>query len=380
MRRVTLSLTRVRVRALLMVLAAAVLAVSCVLWLVVPPGQLAQAELLGPPTDLLALGLGIGQTPPAVAVQHNPEPPLEATPRAVCGPGSHPLGGHAGSRSGLCDQFADGANGYWCNLTLISHQGQSGGFKVLRYIDRAGARMRLLRHGAAVPDQRAAAVGPVARRRRARHVRLRTSRPDRDADLAADDVPARVAEPEPAPRAARRGARATPPPTPGLVSIYDVSADCRHPVLDSTALVARFGHEGAFSPDGNTFYAAGTAVQSITAIDVSDPTQPPSDLAGKRVLAWADDQRRRQPRVRRRSDQRPAADPRHERDPGAQAQPPGAGDQPADVGAGDDPAERDPDHDPRHSVPARVRRVRDPLRRADAAGHGRRRTPDRHLR
>ena len=65
-----------------------------------------------------------------------------------------------------------------------------------------------------------------------------------------------------------------PATAPGLVSIYDASQDCRHPVLDSTALVARFGHEGNFSPDGNTFYAAGTAVKAITAIDVTDPKHP----------------------------------------------------------------------------------------------------------
>ena len=61
---------------------------------------------------------------------------------------------------------------------------------------------------------------------------------------------------------------------PGLVSIYDAHADCRHPVLQSTAPVARFGHESGFSPDGKTFYATGTAVQSITAIDVTDPKAP----------------------------------------------------------------------------------------------------------
>jgi hypothetical protein len=61
---------------------------------------------------------------------------------------------------------------------------------------------------------------------------------------------------------------------PGLFSIYDVHADCRHPVLDSTALVARFGHESGFSADGRTFYATGTAVKSITAIDVTDPKAP----------------------------------------------------------------------------------------------------------
>jgi hypothetical protein len=58
------------------------------------------------------------------------------------------------------------------------------------------------------------------------------------------------------------------------VSIYDVHTDCRHPVLDSTSLVARFGHESGFSPDGRTFYATATALPAITAIDVTDPTNP----------------------------------------------------------------------------------------------------------
>src|SRR5204862_466070 len=61
---------------------------------------------------------------------------------------------------------------------------------------------------------------------------------------------------------------------PGLVSIYDVHNDCRHPVLQSTAPVARLGHESGFSIDGHTFYATGTATQSITAIDVTDPQNP----------------------------------------------------------------------------------------------------------
>ena len=65
-----------------------------------------------------------------------------------------------------------------------------------------------------------------------------------------------------------------PATAPGLVSIYDVHADCRHPVLDSTSLVARFGHESGFTSDGKTFYATSTALPSITAVDVTDPKQP----------------------------------------------------------------------------------------------------------
>ncbi len=61
---------------------------------------------------------------------------------------------------------------------------------------------------------------------------------------------------------------------PGLVSIYDAHADCRHPVLQSTTPSARLGHESGFAPDGKTFYATGTAYEAITAIDVTDPKAP----------------------------------------------------------------------------------------------------------
>jgi len=65
-----------------------------------------------------------------------------------------------------------------------------------------------------------------------------------------------------------------PSTEPGLVSIYDAHADCRHPVLQSTSPVARLGHESGFSEDGKTFYATATSTQSITAIDVTDPKAP----------------------------------------------------------------------------------------------------------
>jgi hypothetical protein len=59
---------------------------------------------------------------------------------------------------------------------------------------------------------------------------------------------------------------------PGLMSIYEVSQDCRHPVLDATYPAARFGHESGFSPDGNTYWVAGG--QGIAAVDVTYPKSP----------------------------------------------------------------------------------------------------------
>ncbi len=65
-----------------------------------------------------------------------------------------------------------------------------------------------------------------------------------------------------------------PATAPGLVSLYDLSRDCRHPELQFTKPLARFGHESGFTPDGRTFYATGTATESITAIDVTDTKNP----------------------------------------------------------------------------------------------------------
>jgi hypothetical protein len=45
-------------------------------------------------------------------------------------------------------------------------------------------------------------------------------------------------------------------------------------VLQSTQPVARLGHESGFSADGKTFWATGTALQSITAVDVANPKEP----------------------------------------------------------------------------------------------------------
>ncbi len=68
---------------------------------------------------------------------------------------------------------------------------------------------------------------------------------------------------------------------PAFIDLYDISADCANPVHlngiagTSLELPANFlGHEGNFSPDGNTYWSTGLAGGSITAIDVSDPTTP----------------------------------------------------------------------------------------------------------
>ena len=91
----------------------------------------------------------------AIAAQRAAEPPITATPRAECEPGGIPEGPMQGRVA--ADAVAAGKvdKGYLCNLTVIGKSGSTGGFRVHRYVDRSGPRVRLLRHDAAVPDQRA---------------------------------------------------------------------------------------------------------------------------------------------------------------------------------------------------------------------------------
>ena len=99
--------------------------------LAIPP--LAASGQVAPLNDLLSLGHGEGQQPAKAATQRNSEPPFVATPRAKCLPGSR-------KEPGIQGRVPAGAatGGLHCNVSLVSHQGESGGFKVYRYTDPKG--------------------------------------------------------------------------------------------------------------------------------------------------------------------------------------------------------------------------------------------------
>src|SRR4051812_22205661 len=256
--------------------AALVVALSA---LAVPTHAPAQGALgpLPAPNDLLALGQAGGQTPDTVPVQHPAEPPQTATPLATCGPNSNP-------QPGIDGRVPKGSNpkGLWCNMTLIAHQGTSGGFKTLRYIDTGGHECAFYDTALLFPTNAINLSGPslgVAV--------LDMSDPAKPVQTDTLTELPMLSPHESLNVNAKRGLIAAvlgnPSTYPGLVSIYDAHADCRHPVLQSTALVARFGHESGFSADGNTFYATGTATESITAIDVTDPKAPHPVWYGREV-------------------------------------------------------------------------------------------------
>jgi hypothetical protein len=231
------------------------------------PGIDAVAQL-GPLNDLFALGQAGGQTPDKAPIERRAEPPLVATPRAVCGPGAKPEPGIQGRVPA-----GSATSGLHCNVDLVAHQGTSGGFKVLRYVDTDGRECAFYDTALLFPinalklDGTSTGVAVLDMSDPAHPVQTDTL----------TELPM-LSPHESLNLNAKRGLLAAvlgnPSTYPGLVSIYDVHADCRHPVLQSTQPVARIGHESGFSPDGKTFWATGTALQAITAVDVTNPKEP----------------------------------------------------------------------------------------------------------
>lgn len=67
----------------------------------------------------------------------------------------------------------------------------------------------------------------------------------------------------------------------GYISIYDIAQDCAHPRLLNSGRgsipglrVPILTHEASFSPDGNTLWSTGSLIGWVSALDVTDPTDP----------------------------------------------------------------------------------------------------------
>jgi hypothetical protein len=222
-------------------------------------------------TGLVPLLKG-GVNVPSVPLQENGEPPLTAVPPATCDSTSNPDPSPVDGRVPASDIPGAEHGGYTCNVSVVAHQGHSGGFKVWRYFDAAGhecayydtsllyplnaLRLDGVSQGVAVLDM----TDPAHPVQTATLTSLPMLSPHESLNL----------NPQRGLLAADLGNPAT---YPGLVSVYSIKQDCRHPVLDATGLYARWGHESGFAPDG-TFFASGTAVPAVAAIDLTDPTHP----------------------------------------------------------------------------------------------------------
>jgi hypothetical protein len=196
---------------------------------------------------------------------------LGSTPQGKCGPGSRPETSWQGRVP--AKDYADGraAKGYTCNTALVSHFGDTGGYRVARYVDTHG-------HVCAFYDSTLLFPLNVAGGDPAGTYVLDMTNPRKPVMTANLTTPAMDTPHESLRLNSVRGllvADAGSPATQvGYVDVYSVKNDCRHPTLESSLPIGPLGHESGFSPDGMTFWATATAREGITAIDLSNPAVP----------------------------------------------------------------------------------------------------------
>lgn len=217
-------------------------------------------------------------TTPAAAARPSvaPEPPLEPTPKASCGSGSRPETGLQGRVSPEDHASGRAALGFTCNTELVgayiepNGQGTYGGYKVERYVDAAG-------HECAFYDATLVFPTSVVDGNAGVNV-LDMSDPTHPVLTDTLVTPAMLSPHESLVLSTERGLLAAvmgnPATNVGIIDVYDVSADCRHPVLQSSAPVGLLGHESGMAPDGRTFYSASPGTFTLVAVDLDDPKVP----------------------------------------------------------------------------------------------------------
>ncbi|MEO6204527.1 MAG: hypothetical protein ABIO67_03980, partial [Mycobacteriales bacterium] len=165
------------------------------------------------------------------------------------------------------------ADGFRCNIEVVGHSGVSGGFKVERYVDKAGHECAYYDTTLAFPSN----IANIAQKGTGVAV-LDMTDPAKPVVTTNLLTPAMDSPHESLLLNQRRGLLAAVAGNaifaPGQVDVYDVSADCRAPVLQSTLPTGVLGHEAGFSPDGKTYYAASLGGGTITAVDLTNPKVP----------------------------------------------------------------------------------------------------------
>ena len=193
------------------------------------------------------------------------------TPQAACGAGSRPEIGIQGRFAK--SEFDNGSylKGHYCNVHQIGHNGATGGYRVERYVDKAGHECGYYDSTLLFPGNIAAPNGPGV-------FVLDMTNPAKPVVTATLTTPAMLSPHESMRVNQKRGliaaGQGSPGTEPAFVDVYDLTADCRHPVLKSSTPMGIFGHESAFAPDGKTFYVTGTAAPTLVAIDLTNPSVP----------------------------------------------------------------------------------------------------------
>jgi hypothetical protein len=219
-----------------------------------------------------------GQDARALARYLGPTKPYSGpTPGIACDKGSRPEKVQGKAPKADFDS-GRAEKGYFCNARQLAHFGTSGGYRVERYVDKAGNECAywdstlLWPHN--MPEQGTGGPGVYV---------MDMSDPAKPVHTDTLRTPAMQSPHESLRLNTKRGLLVAvmgyPTWHPGFVDVFDVTQDCRHPVLESSTPMGILGHESGFAPDGKTFYVAGLYAHTLTAVDLTEPKAP--------VLLWA---------------------------------------------------------------------------------------------
>lgn len=215
---------------------------------------------------LLALGPGLADGLATTG------PPLTGTPALPCSDGDNPEPAQQGRVPSEVYE-AGWAEPFRCNLELLDHHGATGGYKVHRYVDPAGTVCLYYDSTLVFPldvvTQASSGAGVIV---------VDASDPRSLATTTTLTTPGMTSPHESLVLDAERGrligVMGAASTTPGVVDIYDLTQDCRRPVLLSSTSNGVLGHESGLSPDGRTLYVTSPFFSTFAAVDISDPTAP----------------------------------------------------------------------------------------------------------
>ena len=231
------------------------------------------SEVLGV-NHTLRLALAAALTVAAVGATAASSAPYDApTPGIACDKGSLPE--KTQGRAPKSD-VASGrtALGYTCNARQIGHfGGATGGYRVERYVDKAGHECAYYDSSLLPPtyavDQGTETTGTYA---------MDLSNPAHPVHTDTLRTAAFQAPHESVRLNQKRGLlvadMGNPTSSPGIVDVYDVTGDCRHPALLSSSPLGLLGHESGFSPDGRTFWVSSLGGGTLAAVDLTNPRVP----------------------------------------------------------------------------------------------------------
>ncbi|TNM39597.1 hypothetical protein FHP29_12015 [Nocardioides albidus] len=242
----------------------------------------ARRSRTGPRRLLLATLTAALMTAGAVATAGSSQADLSlgGVPEASCAPGDLAETSHQGRVPAADYTSGRARQGYRCNTVEVGRHGKrsvlgSGGYKVQRYTDVTGRTCAYydsaLMVGLNLPGVLTGGAGLGV-------VVLDMSDPAHPVKTANLITPAMLQPHESLLVNQERGLLAavmgTLATAPGVLDVYDISQDCRKPRLRSTTLSGVMGHESGFAPDGRTFWTAGAAGFTLTAVDLTDPGRP----------------------------------------------------------------------------------------------------------